>query len=108
MDGNQFSNLYLGNFQPSEESAFLWELAKEYHERTESYDRTVCTGPIINDAIVPMNNFERSKTLMNAHKIRKEIYQRALDRGIEKNKVKKAIVNYLSTNPRINADLQTP
>lgn len=29
---------------PSAEELLLWELAAEYHERAEAYDKIVCTG----------------------------------------------------------------
>jgi len=43
-----FQREYLGvPWTPSPEQKQLRELAREYHERTEAYDRTVCTGPIV-------------------------------------------------------------
>lgn len=33
----------------------LWELARDYHDVTEAFDRIVCTGPMGKDGILPAN-----------------------------------------------------
>lgn len=50
-----WSDEYLCSFEPSERDRCLCELAKRYHEVTEAYDRTVCTGPIRDGSILPAN-----------------------------------------------------
>ena len=52
-----WKSLYLGEFNDSMESNFH-EIVKEYHERTESFDRIVCTGEIRNGEILPANGYE--------------------------------------------------
>jgi hypothetical protein len=47
-------------WQPTAAEEQLRALAKEYHERTEAYDRTVCTGPIVRGAVMPVTGAERS------------------------------------------------
>ncbi|RQS60397.1 hypothetical protein [Burkholderia sp. Bp8986] len=55
----------------------LTSLAVEYHERCEAYDRVVCTGPIIDGAIMPFSPRERSLVSANAWRVRCELVQRA-------------------------------
>lgn len=61
--------------------AFLDGLAAEYCRRTEAYDRTVCTGPIGRDGILPATPREMSLIGRNAFAIKKELEQRALENG---------------------------
>ena len=49
------------------------ELAREYHERTEAYDRTVCTGPIVRGGIMPVTPEQSSLINRNARKVRDEL-----------------------------------
>jgi len=52
-------------------------LAKEYHDRTEHYDRTVCTGPIVEGSIRPNNGKEHTLINKNAKNIFNELAERA-------------------------------
>jgi len=67
----EFDNQYLGYF-PLDNSLFI-DLAKEYHMRTENYDRTVCTGPIVNGYIRPSNGKEMAMINRNAHMVLKDV-----------------------------------
>jgi len=51
-------------------------LAKEYHDRTEHYDRTVCTGPIVEGCIRPNNGKEHTLINQNAKTIFNELAKR--------------------------------
>ena len=55
----------------------LFELAEEYHHRTEEYDRTVCTGPIKHGGILPSTGKEHALINRNAKAIMEEIVSRA-------------------------------
>ena len=46
--------------------------AFEYLDRTEAFDRTVCTGPIINHEIRPNNGRELALINKNAKQVLKE------------------------------------
>ena len=59
----------------------LDKLAREYHRRTEEYDRTVCTGPIIRGAIQPMNDRERARINRHALKVSRELRRKAAELG---------------------------
>lgn len=52
----------------------ILDLATQYHQITEAYDRTVCTGPVRSDGIMPKDTREAS--LVNAHA--REVYLRLL------------------------------
>ena len=53
-DCSAFPSEFLGSFpQPTPEEIAARELAEDYHRVTEEFDRSVCTGPIINGAIRP-------------------------------------------------------
>lgn len=73
--------LYLQAQQVSDEEKRLRELAFEYHERTEAYDRTVCTGPIKRGAIMPATHDEVALINQHALKVRKELGQKAESLG---------------------------
>ena len=76
MSTPQFNREFLGSFEPQIDPALL-KLAEEYHERTEAFDRTACTGPIRNGSIMPSNGFELRAVNRNAHEVRKDIQKRA-------------------------------
>ena len=78
-------------WEPSERDKQLNELANQYHERTEDYDRTVCTGPIINGEIRPVHPHERSLINQNAHRVHREIQKEARIQGFTSLELQKAI-----------------
>jgi hypothetical protein len=47
----------------------LDELARTYHEETEAYDRSVCTGPEGRDGIMPANSREQALISANARRV---------------------------------------
>ncbi len=77
---------------PSEKDKALIALAVEYHERTEAYDRRVCTGPIRNGCIIPTDGRERALIAANAREIRHELNRRAEEIGATSAELQKAIV----------------
>lgn len=86
---------FLQEFCPSEADERLYALAKEYHERTEAYDRTVCTGPIRDGSIRPVNVYEMTAVLRHAILVRKELEERAVQTmGLDPEAVRKAISRY--------------
>ena len=89
------SHTYLqGTFESSAEDKYLHELAKEYHEKCEAYDRTVCTGPIGRDGILPVNSHERKLICENARVLLRGLMRKAKERGIGPVLTMKAIQNY--------------
>jgi hypothetical protein len=80
--------------KPTEEEKFINSLAEEYHRRTEEYDRTVCTGPILHGGIMPASDWERCAINKNASAVKRELMDRAEQRGISPFKVTMAIQNF--------------
>jgi hypothetical protein len=61
----------------------LFDLAEEYHFRTEAYDRTVCTGPIRHGGIMPITGEERSLVNRHARSVMQEMVCRAESIGFQ-------------------------
>jgi hypothetical protein len=80
--------------QPTPAPDPLAALAEEYHERTEAYDRSVCTGPIRDDGIMPATNEERRSINGNALRVRTEMLERVIELGFKERDLQKAIVNW--------------
>lgn len=60
---------YLQEWAPTEKDRQLHDLAKRYHDETEAYDRTVCTGPIVRGSIQPFRPWEVAAINRNARKV---------------------------------------
>jgi len=69
----------------------LFDLAEEYHYRTEKYDRMVCTGEIRYGGIMPRTDHERTLINKNAIKVREEMCRRAWEMGFEQKYILAAI-----------------
>jgi hypothetical protein len=71
----QFEREYLG--MPEEPTATekrLRELGDEYHAVTESYDRLVCTGPIVRGSIRPNCAWELAEINRHALRVRERLW----------------------------------
>ena len=54
-----FPSEFLGSIpQATPEEIAVRELAEDYYRVTEEYDRSVCTGPIVNGSIIPATTYE--------------------------------------------------
>ena len=69
---------------PTEKDNKLHELAQRYYTETEAYDRTVCTGPIIDGGIMPVTNYERGLINRNARQVFDRIAQEAARHDISR------------------------
>ena len=78
------------DFKPSP----MRELAAEYHRRCEQYDRTVCSGPIGTEGIMPMDHRELYMVNMNAHKVLSDLEARAEVLGYQKHHLRQAIARF--------------
>lgn len=72
------SNLTLllhGDFSLTEKDRRLYKLAKQYHDETESYDKSVCS--IIDDrgVAMPANIYEQRMINRNALKVRQRLLE---------------------------------
>jgi hypothetical protein len=66
-------------------------LAREYRERTEGYDRTVCTGPVRDGAVTPADPREAALIDRHAAAVRKELWRRAEALGVSREEFRRAI-----------------
>jgi hypothetical protein len=66
-------------------------LAKEYHDKTERYDRMVCTGPIVDGAIRPSNGKEHA--LINVH-AKKVLAKMAEENNVSTTELHKRVRNH--------------
>lgn len=65
----------------SEDETRYREMALEYCQRTEEFDRKVCTGPVVRDAIRPAGGDETSSINRNATRVLQSLSQRERDEG---------------------------
>ncbi|HDR9024792.1 TPA: hypothetical protein QDB09_005399 [Burkholderia vietnamiensis] len=83
-------DLYIGTFAPMPRTQ-LDELAAEYHQRCEAYDRLVCSGPIVDGSIMPATDHERRIINRNAGAVLRELTKRAELHGYTSRQFWKAI-----------------
>ena len=76
----------------------LRDLAREYHQRTEAYDRTVCTGPVTADGVMPVGPVELGLINSNARVVLRELQAKATSMGHTTRELQKAIGSF-SCNP---------
>lgn len=70
------------------------EIGKEYHERTEAFDRSICTGPIIRGEIMPNGGYELFEINRHAREVRNELRQKGLQSSYSIAEVDDAIRQY--------------
>lgn len=58
-------SLFVADFVLTERDLKLRKLARQYVVESESYDRTVCTGPVRNGEVMPMGH--RELYMVNRH-----------------------------------------
>jgi hypothetical protein len=76
---------------PTEKDRRLYDLAKRYHDETEAYDRTVCSGPLLHGSIQPASTYEAALINRNAHAVLRRIREEAAGHGISTAELWKAI-----------------
>jgi len=85
---------YLGTFTWTEKDQKVHELAGRYHELTEAYDRTVCTGPIVNGDIRPATPRESAMINRNAKQVFADLLTQSAPHEITEAELKTAIRRY--------------
>lgn len=83
--------LYHQSWEPSEKVLKLYELARLYHLETESFDRTICTGPIRDGGVTPANPQELGITGRNARMVLSRLQEEAAVAGISRAELMDAI-----------------
>lgn len=90
----QFNREYLCDWAGDPKEVKKQELTKRYHEETEAFDRTVCTGPVINGSIRPANHYQLVAINRNADMVRAIIVASAESAGISRDEMRQAISRY--------------
>lgn len=85
----EYQSMFLGEFPPI--AAHLADLAAEYVRRTEEYDRTVCTGPVMRDGVMPGTPRELGLINKHAQAVRRELVGRAARIGYTAEQLNEAI-----------------
>ena len=94
MSGEHWRQQYEQVWALTEQDIKMYELAERYHSETEAYDRTVCSGPIVDGAIMPIGSREMSLVNRNAIKVRERILFEAEQQGINRRDMARAIRRY--------------
>lgn len=71
-----------------------YELARRYSIETETFDRTVCTGPMYRGEIQPVGYAEIYAVSANAGKVRRRLEPEALAAGLTWRDVNQAMQSY--------------
>jgi hypothetical protein len=95
----QYRALFYGEFSIEGQDPDLVALAEEYDRRTELYDRTVCTGPIGPDGIMPATHAELAAINRHAHQVRRELVDRAVRAGFTEAQFKEAMMYQARRGP---------
>lgn len=85
---------YFGEFTPTDKDKIKHQLAKQYHEETEAYDRSVCNGPIVNGSIKPASIYEAQLSNKYALNLRTQLIKEAEQCGIVAKELHEAISHY--------------
>ena len=75
---------------PTEE--FLQKCAKEYHERCDRFDRSICTGGGDNGRVSPVTAEQRIAISKHAIEVLRELQRRCIERCVSLGKLQEAIV----------------
>lgn len=81
----------------------LHDLAAQYHQRTEAYDRTVCTGPMGRDGILPADGYERGLINSHARRVANELGAKIATLGFTPKQWQRAIYDAAHEMPRAAA-----
>ena len=92
-------NIWEQEWKPTERDNRLHELATRYHTECETYDRTVCTGPMGRDGIMPATPHEMGLINRNAHAVRKRLTEEAAREGIRSEELARAISKWHGSLP---------
>jgi hypothetical protein len=82
---------YFGTWELTDKDRTLHALAQRYHTETEAFDRTVCTGPVRDGSIMPMDHRELAIINRNAAEVLKVLQAEAAIGGITREELWRAI-----------------
>lgn len=91
---DEYRNQYEQEWRLTKQEIKAAELADRYHQETETYDRSVCTGPIRDGSVMPIGSHEFALVNRNAIKVRKQIMHEAEQYGISQQDMARAIARH--------------
>ncbi len=74
-----WQQFYFGEFERTPHDDEMLALASEYYDRTEAFDRTVCTGPVVDGGIRPVTYRELGMINRHATQVLRELQIRSGD-----------------------------
>lgn len=80
-----------GTFQRDPNADYLEALVEDYHRTCEAYDRTVCTGPMGLDGILPANPREMGLIQRHAGSAHRNLVARAAAAGFVREELSQAM-----------------
>jgi hypothetical protein len=89
---------YLCVWEITGRDCIIRDLALRYHAETEEFDRTVCTGPMRDGVIMPIDHQELAIINRNAMRVRKLLMTEAAIDGITSEELARSISRYSYTN----------
>jgi len=105
---NEWQQEWQPTWQPTERDNRLHELATRYHTECEAYDQTVCTGPALEDGIMPMTPHELALINRNAHVVLKRLKEEAARQGIGREELARAISKWHGSLPNASFQRREP
>ena len=85
------SDFFMMDWTPTAQENKAHELAERYRDETEAYDRTVCTGPIVDGEIMPNGYYELGLINRNARKVLADLMSEAEQFGVTRQEMQRAI-----------------
>ena len=78
---DEYTRSLLGVFENRESNLRLRELARRYRDMTEAFDRTRCTGRVIDGGVLPANGKEAAEINQYARRLYRELLAQAVSQG---------------------------
>lgn len=82
---------YQNEWVLTDRDLLLYDLAKRYHDETEAYDRSVCTGLVVHGSIRPMSPTQMGLINRNAKLVFDRVLCEASQKGISREELRDAI-----------------
>jgi hypothetical protein len=90
----EFKTVIMGEFVTDPRLNTLHDLAKEYRRRTNEYDETVCTGPVMQDGLKrPLGGLQQAMVMKNSRAVAEELLSRYPQHGFTRLELNKAVSN---------------
>jgi hypothetical protein len=88
-----YNDLFQTEPKPSAADIKARDLAAKYHYECETFDRTVCTGPVVRGSIMPANARELAAIGRHSKNVMHRIMREAEFHGIDRAYMRKVITS---------------